>query len=122
MISSAKDGYPPRLIDTTQIEYMYRDGGNYKFYGLFQIAGIVSLADIRPHLLHGEYFRPSLIGLDSLVPEKRNDDDHSLHEFVSFEPKQAEDAFMNKRDFIRLIAKVNETGWFTYKSSNAEAY
>lgn len=101
---------------------MYRDGGNYKFYGSFQIAGILSLADIRPYLLHGEYFRPVMIGLNSLTPENKNEDDHSLHEFVSFEPMQAEAALMNKSDFIRLMANAQATGWFTDERSDTKAY
>jgi hypothetical protein len=69
----------------TRIEYMYRDAGNYKFYGSCILRGEVAAEDVAPYLIDGEFFIPQHVGLRSLTPEVRNDDDHMLHEFLSFE-------------------------------------
>ena len=69
----------------TCVEYMYRDGGNYKFYGSAILIGAVTLAQIENYLTEGQFFIPEHVGLRSLVPDVKNDDDHMLHEFLSFE-------------------------------------
>lgn len=74
-----------RGSSNTRIGYMYRDGGNYKFWGSCVLRGVVAAEDITPYLIDGEYFIPQHVGLRSLTPEVRNEDDHMLHEFLSFE-------------------------------------
>ncbi|HEX4890136.1 MAG TPA: hypothetical protein VFW37_07190 [Alphaproteobacteria bacterium] len=105
-------GTKPVAQHDTIIEYMYRDAGNYKFYGRFCIAGILTMKAIEPYLLDGEYFVPTEIGVPSLVPEQMNGDDHLLHEFVSFSYSDSKESVMNKVKFIRLIRKAHKTGWF----------
>ena len=96
----------------TIINYMYRDAGNYKFYGDFCLSGILTMKEIEPYLINGEYFVPTEIGLPSLVPEKMNSDDHLLHEFVSFSYSISTGHIMSKAEFIRLVKNAHTTGWF----------
>lgn len=96
----------------TVVEYMYRDAGNYKFYGSFCLSGIVTMHEIEKYLIHNEYFVPAEIGLNSLVPEQMNSDDHLLHEFVSFCHLIADRHTMSKAKFIRLVKNAHKTGWF----------
>ncbi len=103
----------------TVVEYMYRDAGNYKFYGSFCISGIVTIREIEKYLIHGEYFVPAEIGLNSLVPEQMNSDDHLLHEFVSFCHLIAERHTMSKVKFIRLVKNAHKTGWFKIETINS---
>ena len=77
-LASAKSNAPRNTI----VNYMYRDAGNYKFYGNFCLSGLLSISEIEPYLINGEYFVPIEIALPSLVPEQMNSDDHLLHEFV----------------------------------------
>ena len=102
----------------TIIEYMYRDAGNYKFYGEFCVSGLLAMYEIAKYLIHGEYFVPTEIALTSLVPEQMNTDDHLLHEFVSFRYSITERHTMSKAQFIRLIRKAHETGWFKSITTN----
>lgn len=102
----------------TIIEYMYRDAGNYKFYGEFCVSGLLTMHEIAQYLIHGEYFVPTEIALTSLVPEQMNADDHLLHEFVSFRYSIAERHTMSKAKFIRLIRKAHDTGWFKSTTIN----
>lgn len=107
-LSCAKPSAPRDTI----VKYMYRDAGNYKFYGEFCLSGILTMREIETYLIHGEYFVPAEIGLISLVPEQMNSDDHLLHEFVSFSHSISKRHIMSKAEFIRLIRKAHETGWF----------
>ena len=96
----------------TIVEYMYRDAGNYKFYGSFTLSGILTMAEIEMYLIHREYFVPTEIGLNSFVPEQMNSDDHLLHEFVSFSHSIVKRHTMSKAKFIRLFRSAHKIGWF----------
>ncbi|MGK2959566.1 MAG: hypothetical protein ACSLFB_14500 [Acidimicrobiales bacterium] len=102
----------PTAPQDTIIQYMYRDAGNYKFYSEFCLSGILTLSEIKPYLIHSEYFIPNEIRLVSLVPEQMNDDDHLLHEFVSFSYSISAGHIMSKVEFIRLVKNAHTTGWF----------
>jgi len=96
----------------TFINYMYRDAGNYKFYGDFCLSGLLTLKEIKPYLINGEHFVPVKIGLPSLVPDIMNSDDHLLHEFVSFSYSILPEHIMSKAKFVRLVKNAHITGWF----------
>jgi hypothetical protein len=98
---------------TQKITYLYRDGGNYKFWGEFLVLGALSLDDLRPHLFDGEYFVPEQIGIPSLVPEARNDDDHMLHVFHSIEPSEPGLCPLSADELIERLRIANESGWFS---------
>lgn len=97
---------------TYRVVYLYRDAGNYKFWGGSCIAGATSIDDLKPYLLHGEYFVPERIGIPSLVPDVRNDDDHSLHEFDSIVPAEPSVCVFTAKEFVGRVSAANEAGWF----------
>lgn len=98
---------------TRKVVYLYRDAGNYKFWGEFNVRGELSLDDLGPHLLDGEYFVPQQIGVLSLVPQVRNDDDHLLHEFCQIEPAPTGPYLCTSRELLTRIRRANAQGWFS---------
>lgn len=104
------------ILIVTTVEYMYRDAGNYKFYGTFIVSGSLEKSEVAPYLIHLEYFVPSQVGLASLVPVQMNSDDHLLHEFVSFRCSEAmagfEEQWTCKDDFISKFKNAEQKGWF----------
>jgi hypothetical protein len=77
----------------TLLEYLYRDASNYKQHGSVVLQGAISLKDIRPLLIDGEYFIPSQAGLPDLQYKFKaqgfecpSEDDHTWHEIVSLRP------------------------------------
>jgi hypothetical protein len=114
--------YKPRLASawksrqackTQKITYLYRDAGNYKFWGEFCVLGELTLDDLRPHLLDSEYFVPEKIAIPSLVPEAQNDDDHLLHEFHSVEPTEPALCPFTGAELIEQLRVANSSGWFS---------
>lgn len=98
----------------TLVKYMYRDGGNYKFYGSSTLVGGAELEDVAGYLIEGEFFIPEHVGLLSLRPKTRNEDDHMLHEFLSFEATSNEADFVTPaRIFLGLMKwnKENNALW-----------
>ncbi|HWY16951.1 MAG TPA: hypothetical protein VNX86_17600 [Rhizomicrobium sp.] len=98
---------------TRKITYLYRDAGNYKFWGEFCVLGELSLDNLRPHLFGSEYFVPEKIGIPSLVPESQNDDDHLLHEFHSIEPTEPALCPFTADELIERLRTANASGWFS---------
>ena len=98
---------------TQKITYLYRDAGNYKFWGEFYVLGILSLDDLRPHLLHRDYFVPDKIEIPSLVPDVQNADDHMLHEFHSIEPTEPALCPFTADELIERRRAANAAGWFS---------
>jgi hypothetical protein len=92
---------------------LYRDAGNYKFRGEFNIKGPLSIEELRPHLIDGEYFVPQQIGVLSLIPQVRNDDDHMLHEFWQIEPGEAAPYLFTSQELIARLRPANRRGWFS---------
>jgi hypothetical protein len=102
----------PARLRTYKVTYLYRDAGNYKFWGEFCILGDLSLSDVRPYLFDHEYFVPEQVGLPSLVPEVQNDDDHSLHEFFDIRPSEPGRHLCTSEELIARVRKADERGWF----------
>jgi hypothetical protein len=96
-----------------KITYLYRDAGNYKFWGEFCVLGELSIDDLRLHLIESEYFVPGKIGIPSLVPEEKNDDDHMLHEFYSIEPTVPALCPFAAGELIERLHAANASGWFS---------
>lgn len=94
-----------------KITYLYRDAGNYKFWSEFCVLGDVSLDTLSPYLFEGEYFVPEKIGLPSLVPPQKNDDDHLFHEFVDVEYSDSAECLLTADDFMARIRAASITGW-----------
>jgi hypothetical protein len=75
-------------MSNTKIEYMYRDGANYKVYRSLVVEGSVSDVQLR-ECMDDESFIPSQVGLVDLQPELvayPSDEDHVWHELVEVEP------------------------------------
>lgn len=96
----------------TRVTYLYRDGGNYKFWGNFVVGGQFNLSLINKWLIHGEYFVPERIGIAPLIPSMRNDDDHQLHTFENFELCFDEKPQVWANFLILKIKKAAGKGWF----------
>lgn len=68
----------------TKINYLYRDGSNYKVYNEVVVAGEITsehLRRIADTLSDGEYFIPSVVGLPEKKFETQTDDDHLWFEW-----------------------------------------
>jgi hypothetical protein len=97
---------------TTTVTYLYRDAGNWKFWGEFNVLGTLGFDDLRSYLLDEEFFIPEPIGLPSLVPAVRNTDDHLLHTFEEFVSGTADFYACTAQEFARRVRAVNGQGWF----------
>lgn len=78
-----------------QLNYLYRDGSNYKNYGnaIFSnpdnISSEIIEKSICSRLIDGEYFIAADWELPELFFEQPNQDDHGWHEFQSIELTQS---------------------------------
>jgi hypothetical protein len=96
-----------------KITYLYRDASNYKFWGEFCVLGELSLEDLRPYLFDHEWFVPEKVGIPSLVPEARNDDDHVLHEFFSIDPSEPALCSFSAEELIERVRIADASDWFS---------
>ena len=97
---------------TMNIAYRYTDAGNWKYWGEFRVRGELSLAELRQHLFDREFFIPERIGLPSLVPAVKNEDDHLLHTFEDVVAVETAAYEMPAAELIERVRLANEEGWF----------
>lgn len=95
-----------------ELQYLYRDAGNYKFRGRIFIAGGLCLTQLRRFLIWEEFFIPEKIGLPDLRPTVRNDDDHLLHEFEEVVLATEGRPQMTAKDLGSRIKTASKNGWF----------
>ena len=95
-----------------KITYRYADAGNWKFWGEFCVLGTLCFDDLRPHLCDEEFFIPERIGLPSLVPDAKNDDDHLLHTFESFAVAEPAPYVWTAEELVERVRLANTQGWF----------
>ncbi len=50
-------------MKNTRVEFMYRDGDNYKYHGQIVVKGTLAWLDLLPFLNDGEYFAPEDVGI-----------------------------------------------------------
>ena len=102
----------PAKPNGTKIEYLYRDYGNWKFWGEFYLAGNVTFDQIKNLLFDGLWFVPEGIGIESLRPEISSRDDHWLHEIhaVSLAPRA--NPLMTAEDFVGRLRWAQHKGWW----------
>lgn len=98
--------------DGTAVEYLYRDAGNWKFWGKFSVTGNLSFEDIRPFLLDNLWFVPQAVGVPTLTPAIRNQDDHCLHEIYMLTPIQLSFSLMTAGDFLDSLKAANKKSWW----------
>jgi hypothetical protein len=96
----------------SELGYLYRDGGNYKFRSTLLIAGKLDIEDIRCHLFDGQYFVPERVGIPSLVPNSKNGDDHLLHEIEFITTIDSTQASLDVSTLLNRFANAASRGWF----------
>lgn len=99
----------------TKIEYLYRDYGNWKFWGEFWLSGFITHDDMKPYLLDEGLFVPRELGISSLTPKKINEDDHWLHEVIEVTHNQRlkKGAFiMPSEIFLSRLKTAHAKGWY----------
>lgn len=101
------------IAPVLKVGYRYADAGNYKFWGEFHVLGELKLEDLQPYLIGTEFFVPERIGLPSLVPEIKNEDDHLLHTFEEFAKIDSASYECTAAELIQRIRLADKEGWFT---------
>jgi len=95
----------------TLLEYLYRDASNYKQFGSVVLQGSISVKDIRPLLIDGEYFIPSQVGLPDLQHKFKEQefeyptgDDHAWHEIVSMRTTRKQATIpLHRKEFLSRL-------------------
>lgn len=97
----------------TRIEYMYRDGSNYKTYGVAVLEGMVPIEEVRL-VTSVEYFLPEQVGLETLQEQwdSHYEDDHIWHELCELEyTEQAPTVELTAAEFVARWKAAVEAGW-----------
>jgi hypothetical protein len=102
-----------------RLHYMYRDAGNYKQHGsaVFAGEGVIDIAEaiarLRAACRDDGQFNAAQTALAELYFEDGvNDDDHSLHEFVSLEAtSDAATDHRPFREFVETFVREGLRGW-----------
>ena len=96
------------------IEYMYRDGANYKQYSILVFSNTTDLSiewikrQINLYLLDGEYFIPRQWGLPNLQKFEYDPElDHEFHEIVDM--KYSNETPEVEKDIFDLLQEINST-------------
>ncbi len=99
----------------TLVEYMYRDGLNYKQFGSFVLEGDFAISAVQECFSDGEFFIPERVGAKSLVPAVKTFDDHYLHTLEAASRVEDISAVMSADLFIERIKRAAGEGWFYEK-------
>lgn len=100
------------LETLTEVEYLYRDASNYKYWGTFLVRGIIQKSDLRNFLFDSEFFIPFRIGAPGLQPPQRKEDDHELHSFEGFKPLKGKQFDFDRPDLLEKLEFANKNDWF----------
>ena len=100
------------IVEQTRIHYMYRDASNWKFWGSVVVDGELNFERLQPYLFDKEFFVPHRVGLDHLLEQPMNEDDHYLHTFVEFEPVLGLEPLCSSAEFVARVKSAYERGWF----------
>jgi hypothetical protein len=106
---------PKRDYRFTKVEYLYRDYGNYKFWGEFWLDDIVSKSQLEPYLMEEMQFVPADVSVPSLTPSPSNDDDHWYHNITDVIPDCAispGSLVLNKEKFMSQLRAAHQKDWF----------
>lgn len=101
----------------TRINYLYRDGSNYKAGNSFVVHGEITETQ-KQQIIHacdaGEYFIPHQVGMPENRFEDINEDDHPWFELIGFELTDAEaDTVMTVDELVEkfMTAEWDEADW-----------
>lgn len=98
----------------TRLEYMYRDGENYKQHGEAVVAGMICLAHLQPYYYEGEFFVPSEVGLADLQEAPYLACDHVWHTMCAAEPTEAEPtAEVTASELLARFRAAADISWNT---------
>lgn len=95
----------------TAIEYVYRDASNYKWFETVVVRGSLKYEDLQPYLINGEFFVPGNVGLKSLTPEVRNEDDHDWHAIFALTPTDQPSTAGSAEDLVKRFQIQHRTSW-----------
>lgn len=95
----------------TRIEYMYRDFSNWKWYGEFFVSGRITLTQLRPYLWDETQFNPLKLGIPHLLDEPVNQDDHFMHEILSFEETAEGTPVIKATEMLKQCSQIGSIGW-----------
>lgn len=125
VISHHEDAMPEQIC---AIDYMYRDGSNYKRHGAIYVDAPLSEAErsaLKAALDDAEYFLPEQLGLG--VEELNvkglnfpNDDDHPWHEMALPERMATAEegvTVIPKEEFLKAMLLAAKNGWDDYAAS-----
>jgi hypothetical protein len=100
----------------TTFDYMYRDAGNFKAFGMIVLEGRVGAADqelIRSRLSSREFFIAEQVGVPPLYQNLygwsggATDSDHCWHEFVGFRDIAAFEGDSNTHEAKELVSRFD---------------
>ena len=101
----------------TRINYIYRDGSNYKAGNTVIFRGEIT-DEQKEQILsccdEGEYFIPGQVGMPENRFEDITEDDHPWFELIGFEPTNADaDTVMTVDELVEkfMTVKWDETDW-----------
>ncbi len=98
----------------THIEYMYRDGGNYKLFNEVVLKGEVTLEQLQEHFYEGDFFVPSEVGLEDLQELPYRECDHVWHEIVAVCPvKDSPTVELTASEFLARFVLAGKARWST---------
>jgi len=108
----------------TKIEYMYRDGSNYKEHEEVILQGKITNAEkkmIMDNLDGKEFFIPSQVGLDDLQSRMinfPNEDDHVWHELNESDITLTQDEpTLTEMDVHQFAAMFKDITWDVSKAA-----
>ena len=98
----------------TRLEYMYRDGENYKQHGDVVVRGELTLAELKPHFHDYEFFIPSEVGLEDLQNTPYLACDHVWHELHVAEPTdEAPTVNISAQELLARFKAAGSVKWET---------
>jgi hypothetical protein len=93
------------------LNYLYRDAGNYKKRGRITVSGALSIRDLESYLYESEFFLPELVGLPSLTPKMKSNDDHPWHELDDVTRVSNDKSLMSAVELIARFKFQNSSTW-----------
>ena len=99
----------------TELEYFYRDAGNYKFRGAIVVSGKLLLEQLKPFLFDQTYFIPRVVGMECLIPVHTTQDDHELHEIAGIRDIEIFRLETRADDLLIRFQLAAKKGWFEWR-------
>jgi hypothetical protein len=99
----------------TRIAYLYRDAANYKTWGEEVIEGTLTLEQLTPYLIDGEFFIPEDVGMPCLQPDPGTEDDHDLHTIEELtETADSPTIAINSQMLQKAFIEAGKEKWSDY--------